>query len=218
MTAERWEQVKQLFQAALERGPMERSAFLKSACGDDEELRREAESLLIAHELPANMMDQGLPQLAATLMESPQGHSLIGRNLSHYQITREIGRGGMGEVYLALDARLSRPVAIKLLPPSFIHDPDRVRRFQQEARAASALNHPNIVTIYEVAESEGLRFIVSEFVEGRTLREWMKADGVGFAQALDIAVQTAGALGAAHQAGIIHRDIKPENIMVRHDG
>jgi eukaryotic-like serine/threonine-protein kinase len=217
MTPERWQQIKQVFQAAIERDRQERAAFLENACGADQELRREVESLIVAHELPSNVIDKPLPQITATLLEPTQLQPLIGMKLGHYKITEEIGRGGMGEVYLACDTRLDRPVAIKLLPASFIHDADRVRRFQQEARAASLLNHPNIVTIHEMAESEKLRFIVSEFVDGKTLREVMRS-GLKMDQALDIVIQTASALSAAHNAGIIHRDIKPANIMVRNDG
>src|SRR5262249_13539256 len=135
-----------------------------------------------------------------------------------YRIEREIGRGGMGEVYLACDTRLDRPVALKRLPANFAGDADRVTRFQREARASSSLNHPNIVTIHEVAESDGQRCIVSEFVDGKTLRELMRNGRLSLDQVLDIAIQTASALSAAHNAGIVHRDIKPENIMVRPDG
>src|SRR6185369_10837312 len=139
-----------------------------------------------------------------------------------YQIMRPIGHGGMGEVYLARDTRLGRQVALKLLPPRFTTDSQRVQRFRQEARAASALNHPNIITIHEigeeVTESGSAYFIATEFIEGRTLRELIRDGGMKLGEALEVAIQTASALAAAHQAGITHRDIKPENIMLRPDG
>jgi serine/threonine protein kinase len=139
-------------------------------------------------------------------------------NLSHYRIVSKIGAGGMGEVYLAEDPRLRRKVALKVLPPEFTNDKQRLRRFEQEAQTASALNHPNIVTIYEVGAEDGLNFIVTEFIDGQTLRQKMRAGLLPLNEALDIAQQATGALVAAHEAGIVHRDIKPENIMVRPDG
>jgi serine/threonine protein kinase len=124
----------------------------------------------------------------------------------------------MGEVYLARDTRLDRPVALKLLPSSLTSDPDRVRRFEREARAASSLSHPNIITVHEIGEEDGLRFIVTEYVEGRTLRELIESGGLNLPQALDTAIQVASALQAAHRVGVVHRDVKPENVMVREDG
>src|SRR5262245_51265758 len=123
----------------------------------------------------------------------------------------------MGEVYLAEDTRLGRNVALKILPPSLTHDEDRLRRFEQEARTASSLNHPNIITVYEIGLAEGLHFIAIEFVDGMTLRGRL-TDRMDLAEVLDVAIQVAGALSAAHEAGIVHRDIKPENIMLRRDG
>src|SRR5262249_49986895 len=143
--------------------------------------------------------------------------SLIGRSLAHYTITQLIGQGGMGEVYLAEDSRLGRRVALKILPARFSFDQERVRRFQQEARAASALNHPNIVTIHEMGQQDDQQFIVTEYIEGSTLRAMM-LDEISFDKALDVAIQVANALSAAHQIGIIHRDLKPENVMLRPDG
>ncbi len=142
---------------------------------------------------------------------------MIGQTISHYRIVNRIGAGGMGEVYLAEDTRLGRKLAIKLLPEQFTQDADRVRRFEQEARAASALNHPNIITIYEIGQHEHAHFIATEFIEGDTLRDRLKK-GLKLSETLDIAVQAVSALQAAHQANIIHRDIKPENIMLRPDG
>ncbi|HEY7913401.1 MAG TPA: serine/threonine-protein kinase, partial [Blastocatellia bacterium] len=138
--------------------------------------------------------------------------------ISHYRIISKLGAGGMGEVYLAEDTRLDRKVALKILPEEFTKSEDRLRRFTQEARAASALNHPNIITIYDIGQSGEAHFIATEFIEGRTLGQHMKRARMTLGELLDVAVQIASALSAAHQAGIIHRDIKPENIMVRPDG
>jgi eukaryotic-like serine/threonine-protein kinase len=141
-----------------------------------------------------------------------------GTKFDRYQILSQIGKGGMGEVYLAQDPRLNRKVALKLLPAQYTEDAERLRRFEQEARAASALNHPNIVTIYEIGEAEGRPFIAAEYIEGLTLRRKMAKERLAIAETLDIAAQVVGALAAAHAAGIVHRDIKPENIMIRPDG
>src|SRR6266567_7242646 len=140
-----------------------------------------------------------------------------GTKLGRYEIRSKIGAGGMGEVYLALDTELDRTVAIKILPENLASDQQRLQRFVQEAKAASALNHPHILTIYEIGSIGNSRFIATEFIEGETLRERMKA-GLKLSDALEFSIQIAGALAAAHVAGIIHRDIKPENIMVRRDG
>jgi serine/threonine protein kinase/tetratricopeptide (TPR) repeat protein len=140
------------------------------------------------------------------------------QTISHYRILHKLGSGGMGEVYLAEDRRLGRKLALKILPVEFTRDPDRLARFEQEARAASALNHPNIITIYEVGEHDGAHFIATEFIEGRTLRQSLPSGGMPLGEAIEIAIQVAGALQAAHEAGITHRDIKPENVMIRPDG
>src|SRR5438445_13842818 len=140
-----------------------------------------------------------------------------GTKLGRYVIRSKIGEGGMGEVYLALDTELDRTVAIKILPEALASDQQRLRRFIQEAKAASALNHPHILTIYEIGTAGTTRFIATEFIDGETLRQRMNA-GMKLADVLETAIQTCGALSAAHAAGIIHRDIKPENIMVRRDG
>lgn len=137
--------------------------------------------------------------------------------LGHYKILSSIGAGGMGEVYLAEDTRLHRKVALKILPEN-IFDDERLRRFEQEAFAVSALNHPNILTIHEFGAENGLHFLITEFVEGETLREKIRREALPVNEALEVAIQTASALSAAHAAGIIHRDIKPENVMVRSDG
>lgn len=140
-----------------------------------------------------------------------------GATVGSYRIVRQLGAGGMGEVYLAEDSRLSRKVALKFLPPGFVGDAERMRRFMREAKAASALNHPNIITVYEVSETP-TAFIATEFIDGQSLRQRLRAGPIPLAEALDIAVQLAGALAVAHDAGIIHRDIKPDNVMLRPDG
>jgi len=138
--------------------------------------------------------------------------------LTRYRILDKLGAGGMGEVYLAEDTRLHRRVALKFLPTQFTSDATRVRRFEKEARAASALNHPNILTIHEIGEAEGAHFIATEFVEGMTLRRRLSLGALTVMESLEVAIQVAAALQAAHTIGIIHRDIKPENLMLRDDG
>jgi serine/threonine protein kinase len=139
-------------------------------------------------------------------------------NLSHYRIVSKIGAGGMGEVYLAQDTRLDRKVALTILPSEFAEDKDRMTRIVREAKSASALNHPNIITIHEIGESEGTHFIAREFIDGKTLNEYSKANPLNFKSALEIAIQVASALDEAHSAGIVHRDIKPDNVMVHENG
>ncbi len=159
-----------------------------------------------------------LSEVAAKLLISIQSPSIEGQIIGSYKILSRLGAGGMGEVYLGLDTRLGRQIALKLLPAKFTTDKDRVRRFEQEARAASALNQPNIVTIHETGQIDELQYIVMEFIEGATLRQRIADASITAGEALDIAIQVANALEAAHAAGITHRDIKPENIMVRPDG
>jgi serine/threonine protein kinase len=225
MRPERWRQIDRLYQAALERDASERGAFLDEACAGDEELRREVESMLAAHEQAEeaeDFLNQPALQVAARAVAGDQARSLAGRKLGRYQILSLLGRGGMGEVYLAEDPRLGRKLALKLLPQEFTLDRERVRRFKQEARAASALNHPNIITIFEIdqvqTEAGGVHFIAEEFIDGQTLRQCLAGGAMKLSGALDVAVQVAGALAEAHAAGIVHRDIKPENIMLRRDG
>jgi serine/threonine protein kinase/TolB-like protein/Tfp pilus assembly protein PilF len=218
MTPERWQQIEALYHEALERAPEQRPAFLEEACAGDQTVRREVESLLAYDECAADFIASPLDDLAAELLADEQTALFIGRDLNHYRILSRLGRGGMGEVYLATDTRLGRDVAIKLLPTQFAADGERVRRLKQEARAASSLNHPNILTIHEIGEVDGLPFIVSEFVEGQTLRDRMAGGKMDVLAVLDRALQVASALEAAHNAGIVHRDIKPENVMARSDG
>ena len=223
MTPERWQQIDKLFQSAIERPPDEREAFLDQACVGDNHLRSEVESLIASLEQAGDFIESPpveLPttDLSSTTLDSSQSEPIRSQEIGPYKVISHIGRGGMGEVYLAQDARLGRRVALKLLRAELTRNKDRLRRFQQEARAASALNHPNILTVYEVGKSDGIHFIATEYVAGETLRQRLAGRKMEPADALDIAIQVAGALSAAHQAGIVHRDIKPENIMLRSDG
>ncbi len=213
MISERWQQVKELFEAALERGPAERTAFLAHACAGNEAIRQEVESLLAAHEGDSSFMNTPV----GNLLVGDKPMLAAGQHFGPYEEISLLGEGGMGQVYLAVDTRLGRKVALKLLPSSYTSDADRVHRFGQEARAASALNHPNIVTIHEIGQADSLHFMATEFVDGETLREHMTNTRMTVAEVLDIAAQVASALEAAHLAGIVHRDVKPENIMLRRD-
>ena len=213
MTPERWQQIKQIFNSALRFDPHRRSDYLSNACGDDEALRKEVESLLEAHEKDGSFIDSPVFE-RSTLFERLKPGQIVGA----YVITSAIGRGGMGEVYLANDTRLNRKVALKILPAAVMKDSERTRRFEQEARAASALNHPNIITIYEISQVNQTLMIVTEFVEGTTLRQRLLSTRLTLRESLHIAIQIADALAVAHKVGIIHRDIKPENIMIRPDG
>jgi serine/threonine protein kinase len=213
-TTERWRQVKQEFQTAVELPAAERDAYLTAACEGDPSLRAEIESLIAAHDEPGSFMDTP----AFNLAENPAVTPFLGKSIGRYRILSLLGRGGMGEVYRAKDATLGRDVAIKVLPSDFSIDRDRLRRFEREARAASALNHPNIITIHEFGQDGGVHFIVSEFIEGETLRRRITSERINAGEIPEIAIQVASALNAAHEAGIVHRDIKPENVMVRPDG
>src|SRR5262245_22860622 len=222
MDAKRWGQIKEIYDRALDLRDEEREGFLAEACGGDDDLRREVESLLAAHDDAGTFLQSPAVEVAAREIIAGEASSpapqLIGRELANYRIVSLLGRGGMGEVYLAEDKRLHRKVALKLLPARFTNDAERVRRFEREAKAVSATNHPNILTIYEIGQAEGLQFIATEVVDGVTLRHSMQKDGMNIAESISVAVQVARALSAAHEAGIIHRDIKPENVMVRRDG
>ena len=214
MTSEQWQRVKELFEAAAELGPTERTAFLAQTCNCDQELQREVKSLLAAHDADSDFMNSPVGNLL--IVEEPM--LTEGQHFGAYEEISPLGEGGMGQVYLAVDRRLRRKVALKLLPSSHTNDADRVRRFEQEAQAASALNHPNIVTIHEIGQTDSLHFIATEFVDGETLRERISKTRMTVGEMLDVAVQIASALHTAHEAGIVHRDIKPENIMLRRDG
>ena len=223
MKPERWQQLDSLFQAALDRPQEERAAFLDKACaGQDAELRKQLEALLTAHERAGSFIESPALLAAARELAAEQQTSAMasGQTVSHYRIISPLGSGGMGEVYLAEDTVLHRQVALKLLPEYFIMDRDRLRRFRQEAQAASALNHPNIITIYEIGQVEDRHFIATEYVDGATLREVFcggrkQTAAKPIREILDVAIQIADALAAAHEAAIVHRDIKPENIMRR---
>ena len=218
MTPERWQQVDQIFQAAIELDPAERVPFLETSCVGDDELRREVESLITSDEQGLSVVDSPAYEVAAGLLLSESPELREGQKVGRYQIVSLLGSGGMGEVYLAQDTTLGRQIALKLLPGELTGNPERLRRFQQEARAVSALNHPNILTLHEISCVEDRHFIATEFVDGETLRQRLKRSRLSLAEALEIATQVGNALAAAHQAGIIHRDIKPENIMLRGDG
>ncbi len=221
MDRELWKQVDALLEQALEQPPEEREAFVASAARDNAVLRDEVLSLLKAQSQAAHFMEQSAMKVAAQVLAEDSRlttviTTLVGQELGNYQIEKLLGAGGMGEVYLARDIKLGRMVALKVLPLPFVVDGDRLSRFQREARALSALNHPNLVTIYEVGEDKGLHFIAMELVEGKTLSSLR--DKLTLKELLPIVAQVAEALGAAHQSGIIHRDVKPDNVMVRPDG
>ena len=218
MTPERWQQVKEIFNSAITYRPEERGFFISQACSGDDDLRSEVESLIASHERSGSFIDEPAFAAAASFLVDEDWELKPGQTVGSFEIISFISRGGMGEVYLAEDKRLGRKVALKLLPAAFTKNDDRLRRFEQEARAASALNHPNIITIFEISQVGPSHVIATEFVEGETLRMRVNRAPVSISEALDIAVQVADALAAAHKAGIIHRDIKPENIMLRPDG
>ncbi|HEV8130474.1 MAG TPA: serine/threonine-protein kinase, partial [Acidobacteriota bacterium] len=217
MKADRWKQIDDVFHAALERDPERRAAFIDHTCAGDETLRKEVESLIRSHQQAASFIESSAGDLAAEML-APGQDKPVGRSVGPYKILEFLGAGGMGEVYLAEDSRLGRRVAVKLLPAEATRDEERLHRFEREARAASALNHPNIITIHEIGQEADAHFIVTEYIEGQTLRQHMSSTRMTMGEALDTAIQAASALEAAHKAGIVHRDIKPENIMVRTDG
>lgn len=214
MDPERWKQIDEIFHAALEHKPPERDAYLTKACKEDESLRAEIEALIASHEKESIFFDTPPADLAAEFLTQKDNMGALG----HYKVVKKIGSGGMGEVYLAEDTRLNRKVALKLLPAEFTNDKSRIRRFEKEARAVSALNHPNILTIYDIGQFESTSFIAGEYVDGETLRQRMRTSKMQLKEILSVSIQAAEALDAAHQAGVIHRDIKPENIMIRKDG
>ncbi|HYH87376.1 MAG TPA: protein kinase, partial [Pyrinomonadaceae bacterium] len=238
MTPERLKQINHIIEGALERAPSERLAYLDAACAHDPALREEVESRINSREHAAERSRDASQARVGEATTSPRGDERAAPHeadeppsaetqaevvpgttvFGAYRVLEKIGEGGMGTVYLAKDARLGRRVALKLLPAEFARDEELVRRFELEARAASVLNHPNIITVHEIGESEGRRFIVTEYVEGRTLRERLAEERFAANEALEICAQVAGALAKAHAAGVLHRDIKPENIMVDEDG
>jgi serine/threonine protein kinase/tetratricopeptide (TPR) repeat protein len=219
MTPERYRKLGELFHAALELDARERAAFLERECAGDAELCREVGSLIDAHEQDGNFLKQSALADAAGLLAEETAEQVVGQTLAgRYRVLSLLGAGGMGRVYLAEDSGLGRRVALKFLPEHLTHDAEQVRRFRQEARAASALNHPNIITVYGIEQEGGASVIASEYIEGETLRARLSRGALTPAEALDIAAQIASALRAAHEAGIVHRDVKPENVMLRPDG
>jgi len=220
MNTERWQTIVGLFEAALERPVDDRAGFLAQACADDESMRRRVDAMLGADARQSLFLDRPINQSFYGLTSTNsliETHGLSGEMIGPYQLIEEVGRGGMGRVYRAYDTRLGRTAALKVLPSKSASS-ERVIRFQREARAASSLNHPNIITIYDFGVANGRDYIVSEFVEGQTLRSFIGDPNLTLHKILDMVMQVANALEAAHAEGIVHRDIKPENIMVRPDG
>ncbi|HUO17327.1 MAG TPA: protein kinase [Verrucomicrobiae bacterium] len=209
MTPERWQQIRDVLDKALELAPGERSAFLEWACSSDPSLRQEVETLLASG-----------PDVRSSFLQSSMLRVTLtsGTKLGDYEVKSLLGSGGMGEVYRARDSRLGRDVAIKVLPPLLSADSERLRRFEQEARAAAALNHPNILAVFQMGTYEGAPYLVSELLEGETLREPIRRGRLAVRKAIDYGVQIARGLAAAHEKGIVHRDLKPENLFVTKDG
>src|SRR5271154_4651084 len=210
MTPERWQQIHDVLEKALELAPRERSAFLNQACSSDPSLRQEVDTLLASSD---DVRSSFLAQFSG-----PRVTLTAGTKLGEYEVKSLLGSGGMGEVYRARDSRLGRDVAIKVLPPFVSSDPNRLRRFEQEARAAAALNHPNILAVHQMGTHEGAPYLVSELLEGETLREPIRRGRLAVRKAIDYGVQIARGLAAAHEKGIVHRDLKPENLFVTKDG
>ena len=209
MTADRWQRVEAVCHAALARPEAERRAFLADACGGDEDLRREVESLLAQAASAAAFFETPLAGVAP---------SIVGRQLGAYRLEERIGAGGMGEVYRATDTRLGREVAVKILPAAWAADPHRRSRFEREARAIAALKHPNICTIHDVGHEDGIEFLVMELIDGESLSTRLLKGALPLDQALARAIEIADALDKAHRQGIVHRDMKPGNVMLAGTG
>jgi serine/threonine protein kinase len=218
MTPARLQTVEEIFHAALDQEPDQIGAFLDTACKGDEVLRRKVEALLASHERGGSFIETTVAGIATRIIENEQADLLVDQTIGHYKISKRIGTGGMGDVYLATDMTAGRKAALKLLPERFTGDAERLKRFQQEAHAVVGLNHPNILTIYEIGEDHSTHYIASELIEGETLRQRLMRGRIEVGEAVDVAIQVASALAAAHEAGVVHRDIKPENIMLRPDG
>ena len=231
MTPERWQQVEQIYHSALERGESQRASFLKEACAGDEELRREVESLLAQQAEAENFIEAPALEVAAkgvavvgdsaqvTVSVRSQDPSRVGQTVSHYRIVQKLGEGGMGVVYKAQDLKLERWVALKFLPPHVSPDAEEKVRFIREAKAASALDHPNIGTIHEIAETDDRQmFIVIAYYEGETLKQKIERGPLPLTEAVNLALQMARGLAKAHDQQIVHRDIKPSNVVVTRDG
>ena len=218
MTPARLQTVEEIFHAALDQEPDQVGAFLDAACEGDEVLRRKVEALVASHQRAGSFIETTVAGIATRIIENEQADLLVDQTIGHYKISKRIGTGGMGDVYLATDMTAGRKAALKLLPPRFTSDAERLKRFQQEERALVGLNHPNIVTVYEIGEDHSTHYIASELIEGETLRQRLIRGRMELREAVDVAIQVASALAAAHETGIVHRDIKPENIMLRPDG
>src|SRR5262245_20092877 len=213
-----WAMVKRIHQCALDVPPSERAAFVAESCGGDETVLGDVQSLLSYEANADAFLERPALDVAPEPPRNGTENTLVGTTLSHYQVLSLLGAGGMGEVYLARDRRLDRTVALKILPGDLARDPERMQRFEREARAASALNHPNVATIHDVGESDGLHFIVMEHVEGETIAARIAGRPFLLFGVIDIAVQAADALDVAHAKGITHRDVKPANLMVTSRG
>jgi len=218
MTPARLQTVEEIFHAALDQKPEQVARFVDTACEGDELLRRRVEALLASHQRAGGFIETSTVGIATRIIESEQADLLVGQTFGHYKISKRIGSGGMGEVYLATDVTAGRKAALKLLPMRFTGDARRLKRFQQEARAVVALNHPNILTVYEIGEDNSTHYIASELIEGETLRQRLARGRIEVGEAVDVAIQVTSALAAAHEAEIVHRDVNPGNIMLRRDG
>jgi eukaryotic-like serine/threonine-protein kinase len=219
VSEQQWQQAKAVFSEALEQPKQDREQFLERACAGDSAVRAEVESLLNSYDQAQSFMETPAIESAAESLLDQQQQLEIGQRVKHYEIIKLIGEGGMGQVYLARDTTLGRRIALKMLPEYVRGDAERLRRFKHEARAASTLSHPNVCVIHEVGETDdGHPFITMEYIDGITLRDRLNEGSLRLGEALDIAIQIADALSAAHDASIVHRDIKPENVMIRRDG
>jgi serine/threonine protein kinase len=218
MTPERWQRIEEVLQAALDCPEPQRAERIQEVCAGDPELQRETISLLEAHNAAGEFLEQSALERDADVLIRDEDSRLAGTRIGPYEIVERLGSGGMGEVYLARDERLARLVALKILPTYFVSDAERLRRFQNEARAASALNHANILTVYEVGQSDETHFIATEYIDGHTIRELSASDNLTIGETVDVVSQILNGLSAAHAAGIVHRDIKPDNVMRRKDG
>ena len=218
MTSAQLQTIEGIFYAALHQEPDHVAQFLETTCGGDELLRRKVEALLASRPRVGSFIETSAVNLATRVIENGQAELVVGQTFGHYRTLKRIGSGGMGEVYLATDLTAGRKAALKLLPMHLTGDPERLNRFQQEAHAVVALNHPNILTVYEIGEGHSTHYIASELIEGETLRERLMRGRMESSEAVDVVIQVASALAAAHEAGIVHRDINPGNIMLRRDG
>ncbi len=229
MDPERWQQIERIYSRVLELEPSQRAAFIEEACLDDKSLRQEVERLLSRQSDAEHFIESPAIEMAAQALAKNSNRDIdkdltastllhVGRTLLHYRIDEKIGEGGMGVVYNARDTHLDRSVALKVLPPEAVAYVERKRRFIQEAKAASALNHPNIITIYDISQADGIDFIAMEFVAGKTLDRRIGRRGLPLGEALKYGAQIADALEKAHNAGIVHRDLKPANVMVSDEG